>query len=270
LILGYAYPAFECFKIVEKNKPEIEQLIFWCQYWIIIATLTVLERVLDTSISWLPMYGEAKVAFILYLWYPKTKGTSYVYDAFVRPFVAKYEADIDRSIHELKTRVGDMALLYGRKCSFYVQARIFDALQYVATQSSRDRPVQNVQQFQPVIPATGFRKAGLAASSHQTGPAVAPHQPQTSVVKRQPTPSVSSQSTQGAVSESPQQPVQPAPAESVLSVSSSTCENIEEMEVDMVVVQREQVAPREQNVEQTRRMTRGWLRQRSQSNVKAD
>lgn len=33
LAFGYAYPAYECYKTVELNKPEIEQLIFWCQYW---------------------------------------------------------------------------------------------------------------------------------------------------------------------------------------------------------------------------------------------
>jgi receptor expression-enhancing protein 1/2/3/4 len=33
LVFGYAYPAYECYKTVELNKPEIEQLIFWCQYW---------------------------------------------------------------------------------------------------------------------------------------------------------------------------------------------------------------------------------------------
>lgn len=33
MVFGYAYPAYECFKTVEKNKPEIEQLRFWCQYW---------------------------------------------------------------------------------------------------------------------------------------------------------------------------------------------------------------------------------------------
>lgn len=33
LILGYAYPAFECYKTVEKNRVEIEELRFWCQYW---------------------------------------------------------------------------------------------------------------------------------------------------------------------------------------------------------------------------------------------
>ncbi|PQM37674.1 putative HVA22-like protein g [Prunus yedoensis var. nudiflora] len=44
MVFGYAYPAYECYKTVEKNKPEIEQLLFWCQYWILVAMLTVLEN----------------------------------------------------------------------------------------------------------------------------------------------------------------------------------------------------------------------------------
>lgn len=35
MILGYAYPAYECYKSVEMNKPEIERLRFWCQYWFV-------------------------------------------------------------------------------------------------------------------------------------------------------------------------------------------------------------------------------------------
>ncbi|KAJ0479001.1 hypothetical protein HanHA300_Chr00c0882g0819841 [Helianthus annuus] len=52
MLFGYAYPAYECFKSVEKNKPDIEQLRFWCQYWILVAVLTVCERIGDTFISW--------------------------------------------------------------------------------------------------------------------------------------------------------------------------------------------------------------------------
>lgn len=33
MLLGYAFPAFECYKVVEKNKVEIEELRFWCKYW---------------------------------------------------------------------------------------------------------------------------------------------------------------------------------------------------------------------------------------------
>ncbi|XP_065628117.1 putative HVA22-like protein g [Quercus suber] len=67
LVFGYAYPAYECSKTVERNKPEMEQLFFWCQYWIIVAMLTVFERVGDTFISWLPLYSEAKLAIFIYL-----------------------------------------------------------------------------------------------------------------------------------------------------------------------------------------------------------
>ncbi|KAL5706531.1 hypothetical protein ACHQM5_024687 [Ranunculus cassubicifolius] len=143
MIFGYAYPAYECFKTVEKNKPEIEQLRFWCQYWILVALLTVFERVGDTFVSWVPMYSEAKLAFFIYLWYPKTKGTTYVYDSFFRPYVAKHETEIDRNLLELKTRAGDMAVLYWQRAATYGQTRVFEILQYVAAQSTTTpRPSQ--------------------------------------------------------------------------------------------------------------------------------
>ncbi|XP_043713136.1 putative HVA22-like protein g isoform X2 [Telopea speciosissima] len=146
MVFGYAYPAYECFKTVEKNKPEIEQLRFWCQYWILVAVLTVFERVGDTFISWVPMYSEAKLAFFIYLWYPKTKGTSYVYDSFFRPYVAKHETEIDRNLLELRIRAGDIAILYWQKAASYGQTMVFEILQYVASQSTaRPRPTQQQQ-----------------------------------------------------------------------------------------------------------------------------
>ncbi|XP_035538566.1 putative HVA22-like protein g isoform X2 [Juglans regia] len=139
MIFGYAYPAYECFKTVEKNKPEIEQLLFWCQYWILVAVLTVCERIGDAFISWVPMYSEAKLAFFIYLWYPKTKGTTYVYDSFFRPYVAKHETEIDRNLLELRTRAGDIAILYWQRAASYGQTRMYDILQYVAAQSTPQR-----------------------------------------------------------------------------------------------------------------------------------
>ncbi|XP_020518450.1 HVA22-like protein i [Amborella trichopoda] len=142
LALGYTYPAYACFKTVEKNKPEIDQLCFWCQYWIIVAVLTVFERVGDTFVSWVPMYSEAKVAFLVYLWYPKTLGTSYVYETFLRPYVAKHETEIDRNLLELRARAGDIVVQFWQKTTSYGQTRIFEILQYVASQSSRPAPAQ--------------------------------------------------------------------------------------------------------------------------------
>ncbi|CAL5383472.1 unnamed protein product [Camellia sinensis] len=147
MVFGYAYPAYECFKTVEKNKPDIEQLRFWCQYWILVAVLTVGERICDTFISWVPMYSEAKLAFFIYLWYPKTKGTTYVYDSFFRPYIAKHEPEIDRNLLELRTRAGDIAVSYWQRAASYGQTRIFEILQYIAAQSTpTPRPAQPQQQ----------------------------------------------------------------------------------------------------------------------------
>nr|KAJ0220141.1 hypothetical protein LSAT_V11C200054250 [Lactuca sativa] len=150
MVFGYAYPAYECFKAVERNKPDIEQLRFWCQYWILVAVLTVCERIGDTFVSWVPMYSEAKLAFYIYLWYPKTKGTIYVYDSFFRPYISKHETDIDRNLMELRTRAGDIVVLYWQRAATYGQTRIFDVLQYVASQSTpKPQPPQPARPRQP-------------------------------------------------------------------------------------------------------------------------
>lgn len=161
LIFGYAYPAFECFKTVEKNKVEIEELRFWCQYWIIVAFLTVFERVADILISWLPMYGEMKLTFLIYLWYPKTKGGAYVYNSLLRPYMSKHETEVDRKIQELRARAWDFALYYWQICAEMGHMKFFEILQYMAGQSSRFRDSnQKSGQQNPDIPGSptnGFR-----------------------------------------------------------------------------------------------------------------
>ncbi|XVE69750.1 hypothetical protein DITRI_Ditri10aG0016200 [Diplodiscus trichospermus] len=185
MVFGYAYPAYECYKTVEMNKPEIEQLRFWCQYWILVAVLTVCERIGDAFISWVPMYSEAKLAFFIYLWYPKTRGTSYVYDSFFRPYVAKHENEIDRNLMELRTRAGDMAVLYWQRAASYGQTRIFEILQYVASQST---PRPNHAQGQ------GARaRQPSSVPSHQSSSKAPAAQPE---VEEPPSPTSSTSSSQ--------------------------------------------------------------------------
>jgi receptor expression-enhancing protein 1/2/3/4 len=152
MTLGFVYPAYECYKVVEKKSPHLEHLQFWCQYWMIIALMTVLERLGDVLISWVPMYSEAKLAFVIYLWYPKTMGTTYVYNSLLRPFVAKHELEIDQNLNELKTRASDVALLWCQRGSMYVQTRFFELLQFLALQSDRSQKVSVPIEGTPIAP----------------------------------------------------------------------------------------------------------------------
>ncbi|GMH23154.1 hypothetical protein Nepgr_024997 [Nepenthes gracilis] len=137
MILGYAYPAFECFKSVEKNRVNIDELRFWCQYWIIVAVLSIIERFGDVFISWVPLYAEIKLAFIIYLWYPKTKGTSYVYESVLRPFVARHETDIDQNLQEMRLRAWDLAIYYMQNCTQLGQSAFFQVVEFLSNQSTR-------------------------------------------------------------------------------------------------------------------------------------
>ncbi|KAM3288332.1 putative HVA22-like protein g [Capsicum chacoense] len=137
LVVGYAYPAFECFKTIEKNKLENDELKFWCQYWIIVAALRIFESFGDLFLSWLPMYGESKLALIIYLWYPKIKGTAYFYDTILKPFVANYESDIDRSLLEFRAKAWDLAIYYWQNCTEIGQAKLLQLFAYIASQSKK-------------------------------------------------------------------------------------------------------------------------------------
>ncbi|KAG0544611.1 hypothetical protein BDA96_02G290900 [Sorghum bicolor] len=140
LALGYAYPAYGCYKTLELNAPQMERLRFWCQYWILVAFLTAFESFADCALSWLPMYGEAKLAVVVYLWHPKTMGARHVYDDYLRPFLAAHEADIDRGLVELRARAADAtashlqaAVALGRACLSEVARRVSSQLQQAAT-----------------------------------------------------------------------------------------------------------------------------------------
>ncbi|KAM7475126.1 hypothetical protein LguiB_022369 [Lonicera macranthoides] len=96
MVFGYAFPAYKCFKTVETNKPDRDQLLFWCHYW---------------------------------------------------PYVSKHEKRIDDNLEELKNRVATIAIVVWQKAAHYGQARFFEILEYVSSQSASSSRPQSAQAF---------------------------------------------------------------------------------------------------------------------------
>ncbi|KAG1369732.1 HVA22-like protein [Cocos nucifera] len=138
MLFGYAYPAFECFKTLEQRQwpGEVEQLRFWCQYWVIVAIVTIIERFGDPLVSWVPMYGEAKLAFFVYLWYPKTKGSDLIYDTFLRPLVVQYEPDIEQRLRHLRAKSGELLVFYLKNFTDKGTTLFLEVLNYVVSRGS--------------------------------------------------------------------------------------------------------------------------------------
>lgn len=63
-----------------------------------------------------------------------------MYDTFLRPYVVKHEVEIDRNLLELRTRAGDVAVLYTQKAAVYGKTRFVEVLQYIASQSQSAQP----------------------------------------------------------------------------------------------------------------------------------
>ncbi|KAG7966770.1 hypothetical protein I3843_08G065400 [Carya illinoinensis] len=212
------------------------------------------------------MYSEAKLAFIIYLWYPKTKGTTYVYDSFFRPYLAKHETEIDRNLLELRTRAGDIAVLYWQRAASYGQTRIYDILQYVAAQSTpRPRPSQ------PQQPSVRVGKTPATSN----GQAASPVQPQTEEPPS-PTSSTSSSQHQKEVAEEVGRAQEPKGRPAAVGVntqkataapettSEATPTEAESMQIEVAPSssndENTNTAPKETVMEEAIRVTRGRLR----------
>lgn len=113
LVFGTLFPAYRSYKAI-KNK-NVREYVKWMMYWIIFALFITSETFADIFLSWLPLYYEIKVIFIIWLLSPATKGSSILYRKFVHPRLVKHEKAIDKYIAEAQKN-GYAALMHvGKK-----------------------------------------------------------------------------------------------------------------------------------------------------------
>ncbi|TRY57909.1 hypothetical protein DNTS_014423 [Danionella cerebrum] len=113
LVFGTLYPAYSSYKAV-KSK-DVREYVKWMMYWIIFALFNTVEVFTDIFLCWLPFYYELKIAFVVWLLSPYTKGSSVLYRKFVHPTLSSKEKDIDEYLCQAKDKSYDTLVHYGRK-----------------------------------------------------------------------------------------------------------------------------------------------------------
>ncbi|XP_066123940.1 receptor expression-enhancing protein 4 [Saccopteryx bilineata] len=113
LVFGMLYPAYASYKAV-KTK-DIREYVRWMMYWIVFALFMVVETFTDIFISWFPFYYEIKMAFVLWLLSPHTKGASLLYRKFIHPSLSHHEKEIDVYIVQAKERSYETMLSFGKR-----------------------------------------------------------------------------------------------------------------------------------------------------------
>ncbi|XP_038677708.1 receptor expression-enhancing protein 3 [Scyliorhinus canicula] len=113
LVFGTLYPAYYSYKAVKTKN--VKEYVRWMMYWIVFALYTVLETFADLLVSWFPLYYELKVAFVIWLLSPYTRGASLLYRKFLHPLLSSRERDIDEYISQAKDRSYDTMVKFGKQ-----------------------------------------------------------------------------------------------------------------------------------------------------------
>ncbi|XP_059506188.1 receptor expression-enhancing protein 1 isoform X1 [Stegostoma tigrinum] len=113
LIFGTLYPAYSSYKAVKTKN--VKEYVKWMMYWIIFALFTTAETFTDLFLSWFPFYYELKIAFVIWLLSPYTKGSSVLYRKFVHPTLSSKEQEIDDYLSQAKDRSYEAVMQFGRR-----------------------------------------------------------------------------------------------------------------------------------------------------------
>lgn len=95
-LIGMFYPMHMSFKALETKGADDDKL--WLTYWVVFAIYKVVDEWSEIFLFWVPFYYPIKLAFLVYLFLPQTKGAIKLYDSAIRPFVLKYQTEIDAGL----------------------------------------------------------------------------------------------------------------------------------------------------------------------------
>uniref|UniRef100_A0A8C5GM32 Receptor expression-enhancing protein n=1 Tax=Gouania willdenowi TaxID=441366 RepID=A0A8C5GM32_GOUWI len=84
-------------------------------YWIVFALFSTAETVTDLLLSWFPFYFELKIAFVIWLLSPYTKGSGVLYRKFIHPTLSTKEKEIDDYIAQAKDRSYETMMKFGKR-----------------------------------------------------------------------------------------------------------------------------------------------------------
>ncbi|KAM6951803.1 receptor expression-enhancing protein 3 [Aplochiton taeniatus] len=113
LMFGTLYPAYYSYKAVKTKN--VKEYVRWMMYWIVFALYTVVETITDLTLVWFPLYYEIKIAFVIWLLSPYTRGASLIYRKCLHPLLSSREREIDEYIVQAKERSYETMVNFGKQ-----------------------------------------------------------------------------------------------------------------------------------------------------------
>ncbi|GBL98148.1 Receptor expression-enhancing protein 2 [Araneus ventricosus] len=151
LVFGTLYPAYASYKTVKTKN--VRDYVKWMMYWIVFALYTCIEIFTDIFIAfWFPFYYELKIAFVLWLICPATRGSTYIFKKIINPQLSKHEPMLDAYIGSLWDQGYDVLRKIGAQGVDYLGHFILELLRKGQITAATYLPKLNeIAQSNPVI-----------------------------------------------------------------------------------------------------------------------
>uniref|UniRef100_A0A1A7XQU6 Receptor expression-enhancing protein n=1 Tax=Iconisemion striatum TaxID=60296 RepID=A0A1A7XQU6_9TELE len=170
LLFGTLYPAYYSYKAVKTKN--VKEYVRWMMYWIVFALYTVVETITDLTVAWFPLYYELKIAFVIWLLSPYTRGASLIYRKCLHPLLSSREREIDDYIVQAKEKSYETMVNFGKQgLSIAATAAVSAAVkgQGAITEKLRSLSMHDLSQIgQQEAPGNQL----FQYSSHSSNPAV--------------------------------------------------------------------------------------------------
>ena len=98
-LLGVAYPAFMSFVALETEDKEDDKQ--WLTYWVCFSMFSIIDQFAGIILSFIPFYFFIKLAFLVFLFHPKTLGATWVYNSYLSGYVKMYRTKVEQAQKDL-------------------------------------------------------------------------------------------------------------------------------------------------------------------------
>lgn len=103
LVTGILYPAYMSLNSV--NSKEIDDDKQWLSYWVLFCGLNFVDYSLGTLTESIPFFHTLKLIYVIFLFWPSTRGSFIIYEKFLFPKFLYKELDEYNSVGSHDSRI---------------------------------------------------------------------------------------------------------------------------------------------------------------------
>lgn len=102
-LIFFFYPAYKSFEALKSEKTCDDKK--WLTYWVVFGFFYAFDGLFKFFLGWMWGFELIRIAALAYVLHPALCGHQKVYDNFLKPFLTKYEENVDQYINKAEKEI---------------------------------------------------------------------------------------------------------------------------------------------------------------------